>query len=106
MLKLFPKNFSNLSIKISVFAILITLSMSVYGQRTLGKISLLSGGITKSVLQNESANLEQCRNGGPGAVNRVPCDDAGGATGWVTGNAGKSDSHWAETESLPYRMLF
>jgi len=51
MLKLFPKNFSNLSVKISVFAIFITLTMSVYGQRTLGKISLLSGGITKSVLQ-------------------------------------------------------
>jgi hypothetical protein len=111
--KLFPKNylqlFAKLSLEIAVFAILITLSMSVYGQRTMGRIGLTtptSGTPTKSVLLNESATLEQCRNGGPTIADRVPCDDAGGATGWVTGNAGKSDSHWSETESLPYRMLF
>jgi hypothetical protein len=114
MLNKFPKNYLQLIVKLSletaVFAILITLSMSVYGQRTLGRISLISGSTTKgdttkSVLLNESANLEQCRNGGSFAA-RVPCNNAGGNTGWVTGNAGASDSHWEETDALPYRMLF
>ena len=106
MLKLFPKNFSNLSVKISVFAILITLTMSVYGQRTLGKISLLSGGITKSVLQNESADLDQCANGDTIATH-IPCAGAGsGSDGWTNGNVNGQKAHWAETQSLPYRMRF
>ena len=53
---------------------------------------------------NEAATLEQCRNGAddPG----VGCVDIGGATGWVSGNAGFQNSNWAEDEFLPYRMLF
>ena len=53
---------------------------------------------------NEAATLEQCRNGDttPG----VGCVEIGGATGWVSGNAGFQNSHWAEDQFLPYRMLF
>ena len=53
---------------------------------------------------NDSASLEQCRNGAddPG----VGCVAIGGNTGWVTGNAGFQNSHWAEDQFLTYRMLF
>src|SRR5688572_14582742 len=53
---------------------------------------------------NEAGSLEQCRNGAtaPGAG----CVTLGGNTGWVTGNAGFQNSHWAEDQFLPYRILF
>ena len=53
---------------------------------------------------NAAASLEQCRNGAtsPG----VGCVEPGGDTGWVTGNAGFQNSHWAEDQFLTYRMLF
>lgn len=50
-----------------------------------------------------SASLEQCRNGA--ATSPVGCVAPGGATGWVSGNAGSSNSHWAETQFIAYRML-
>ncbi|MDM7923436.1 MAG: carboxypeptidase-like regulatory domain-containing protein, partial [Pyrinomonadaceae bacterium] len=35
------------------------------------------------------------------------CDAVGGGnSGWVTGNTGASNAHWAETDFLLYRMLF
>jgi len=53
---------------------------------------------------NPAANLEQCRNG---ALGNIPCDSSsGGGSGWVTGNVGASQSQWAETQYLPYRMTF
>jgi hypothetical protein len=53
---------------------------------------------------NEAGTLEQCRNGStsPGEG----CDEIGGNTGWVSGNAGFQNSHWAEDQFLPYRILF
>jgi hypothetical protein len=45
-----------------------------------------------------AADLDQCRNGAIGS--EVPC--TGGA--WVNGNAGSSNSHWAENQFLAYRM--
>lgn len=67
-------------------------------------IMLIALNISAQKIDNEAATLEQCRNGGtaPG----VGCLSPGGATGWVTGNAGSSNSHWAENQFLPYRMLF
>src|SRR5437773_7318100 len=51
---------------------------------------------------NPAGSLEQCRNGRADSPN--DCSDAaGGGQGWVTGNAGASDSHWAENDFLPYR---
>ena len=54
--------------------------------------------------QAAAASLEQCRNGAEGSP--VGCVAIGGNEGWVTGNAGAANSHWAETQYLPYRMLF
>jgi hypothetical protein len=53
---------------------------------------------------NPAASLEQCRNGDsePG----VGCVNSANGLGWVTGNAGFQNSHWAEYQFLPYRMLF
>lgn len=51
-----------------------------------------------------AASLEQCRNGStaPG----VGCVNSANGQGWVTGNAGFQNSHWAEDQFLTYRMLF
>ena len=54
----------------------------------------------------ESATLEQCRNGSTPTNPRSGCQVVGGSVGWVTGNAGASNSNWAETHYLAYRMLF
>jgi len=48
--------------------------------------------------ENDSATLQQCRNGNP----PVPCT----GRAWVTGNAGASNSHWNERDFIAYRMIF
>lgn len=50
------------------------------------------------------ASLEQCRNGAAGSPN--DCVDAGGGTGWVSGNVGASQGHLREGYSIPYRLVF
>ena len=45
-----------------------------------------------------SANIDQCRNGTLGA----PVQCANGA--WVNGNAGETNSHYREGDSVPFRM--
>jgi Prealbumin-like fold domain len=49
---------------------------------------------------NPSADLDQCRNGDQ--LNPVPCTGAA----WVNGNAGASNAHWNEGDSIAYRMRF
>lgn len=44
---------------------------------------------------NPSATIEQCENGK--AATPKTCD-------WVTGNLGPHNSHWAENDSVPYRL--
>jgi hypothetical protein len=55
--------------------------------------------------ENDSATIEQCRNGSAPAPG-PQCVELGGALGWVTGNAGSSNSHWNERDFISYRMLF
>src|SRR5439155_3443767 len=51
---------------------------------------------------NPAANLDQCRNGT--FASPVQCvGDGSGASGWVNGNAGGSNSHWREGDYLAYR---
>ena len=50
---------------------------------------------------NYAADLDQCRNGSAASPN--DCKDFGGNTGWVNGNAGASNAHYAEGESISYR---
>jgi len=51
-----------------------------------------------------SANLDQVRNGGVGCADTVPnsCVDP---ADWVNGNAGASNAHYQEGQSIPYRLV-
>ncbi len=49
-----------------------------------------------------SADIDQCRNGDSSPITSVACKDSTG--GWVNGNAGEQNSHYAEGLSLPYRV--
>jgi uncharacterized repeat protein (TIGR01451 family) len=53
---------------------------------------------------NPAANLDQCRNGT--VASPAPCTDHAGNTGWENGNAGQSNSHWFEGDSIAYRLKF
>jgi hypothetical protein len=57
-----------------------------------------------SAAGNPSADLDQCRNGTLASPSQ--CLDLGGSTGWVNGNAGSSNAHWREGDSIAYRMRF
>ena len=54
-----------------------------------------------------AVNLDQCRNGGlvkSGTQTFIQCSGGGsGNSGWVNGNAGASNGHYAEGESISYR---
>ena len=54
-----------------------------------------------------TVNLDQCRNGGlvtSGTQTFTQCVGTGsGSSGWVNGNAGASNAHYAEGESISYR---
>jgi hypothetical protein len=54
-----------------------------------------------------AVNLDQCRNGGlvtNGTQTSIQCSGGGsGNSGWVNGNAGASNAHYAEGESISYR---
>ena len=62
--------------------------------------SVSAGAAVFGASAKPSADLDQCRNGT--IASPVAC--AGGA--WVNGNAGASNSHWLEGESIAYRMKF
>ena len=51
-----------------------------------------------------SADLNQVRNGGVGCDQTVPnsCNDP---ADWVNGNAGASNAHYREGQSIPYRLV-
>jgi len=51
-----------------------------------------------------SANLDQVRNGAVGCDTTVPnsCNDP---ADWVNGNAGASNAHYQEGQSIPYRLV-
>jgi len=48
---------------------------------------------------NASGDVDQCRNGSDGSL---PC----AGSNWVNGNAGSSNSQYAEDQYIPYRMKF
>ncbi len=91
---LFPNPFKS---SLTRYAILSVAAFSFFSSDALGQ---------KELLNNPSATLEQCRNGTVPTVPRSGCQVVGGNVGWVTGNAGSSNSNWAETQYLAYRMLF
>jgi len=54
-----------------------------------------------TIAANPAADLDQCANGGVGAV---PVQCAG--TGWQNGNLNSNQAHYLEGQSVPYRMKF
>ena len=58
---------------------------------------LTTGNVTAA---GGSANLDQCANGPVSAP--VPCTGAN----WQNGNANANNAHWAEGESIAYRLSF
>ncbi|MCX7602680.1 MAG: hypothetical protein N2036_01250, partial [Bryobacteraceae bacterium] len=64
------------------------------------KVSPAAAAATKA----GAANLDQCRNGNATSPNN--CVDLGGGSGWVNGNVGSQQGHYAEGYSIPYRMKF
>ena len=71
-------------------------------------ISSLSGSASLNTavvpFKPASADLSQVRNGGVGCDQTVPnsCNDP---ADWVNGNAGASNAHYQEGQSIPYRMV-
>src|SRR5436309_13746449 len=67
-------------------------------------VTMLAGALTTPKVTaaggNPSANIDQCANGPSYAP--VPC--AGLA--WVNGNANSGNAHWAEGDSIAYRIKF
>ena len=51
---------------------------------------------------NQSAGLDQCANGSLASPDLTPCQSG---PEWVNGNLGASKSHYAEGDSIPYRIV-
>ncbi|HEX5886451.1 MAG TPA: hypothetical protein VFY67_18060 [Pyrinomonadaceae bacterium] len=51
-----------------------------------------------------SADLSQVRNGGVGCDDTVP-NSCNNPADWVNGNAGASNAHYREGQSIPYRLV-
>ena len=70
------------------------------------KITATDGTNTAKTAATEAdvfgAKLAQCRNGG---VGEPPIDCTDSPTGWENGNAGKENAHYAEGQSIPYRLV-
>ena len=80
-------------------------SVAVVGAVLLSSVTVLAA---KPVNSSAAVDLDQCRNGGlvasPGVQTSVQCAGPGtGNDGWVNGNAGASNAHYAEGESISYR---
>lgn len=72
-------------------------STAVFAQKRTREI------LAAPVPEASAATPEQCRNGA--AASPSGCFVVGGNSGWVGGNAGQSNAHWAETQFVSYRML-
>jgi len=81
-----------------VFAMLIA-TANVYGQiRRVGRISSSTTTSSADLVSAAAADLDQCANGSFAA--HVSCTGAN----WVNGDVNAQKAHWAETESLVYRL--
>jgi hypothetical protein len=91
----------------AILAVLTVLSTSASAQQTMGRVGLTTTLIDeKATLLAASADLDQCANGDT-ILTHIPCAGSGaGSSGWVNGNVNGSKAHWAETQSLAYRMKF
>ena len=78
---------------------------AISGAAVIG--SLMFVNVAVFAAAGPSVNLDQCRNGGlvtSGTQTFIQCSGGGsGNSGWVNGNAGASNAHYAEGESISYR---
>lgn len=83
-------------------AILTLLICTLSGSTALRSASALNS--TMVPFKPASADLSQIRNGGVGCDDTVPnsCNDP---ADWVNGNAGASNAHYQEGQSIAYRMV-
>ncbi len=61
----------------------------------------IGGAAPQTAASNVAVNLDQCRNGGlsndPAIQPSIQCSGNGsGNSGWVNGNAGAANAHYAE----------
>lgn len=77
-------------------------STLIVGSTNLRSVSTSSS--TMVPFKPASADLNQVRNGGVGCDETTPnsCDNP---ADWVNGNAGASNAHYREGQSIPYRMV-
>jgi hypothetical protein len=82
------------------FAVLLAMMMAL-------SVALVGATIAAAAPPSVAVDLDQCRNGAlvtSGTQTFNPCITTGsGASGWVNGNAGASNAHFAEGESISYR---
>lgn len=92
-------SFRIIAVSAGILALLIC---SLSGTTVLRSVSALSS--TMAPFKPASADLSQVRNGGVGCDATVPnsCNDP---ADWVNGNAGASNAHYQEGQSIPYRMV-
>jgi hypothetical protein len=96
----------------------ISMTISTFKTRVLGKglltsvgimlvlsVTLIGATVVLAAPPAVAVNLDQCRNGGLAVPQTfVQCTGTGsGSSGWVNGNAGASNAHYAEGESISYR---
>lgn len=88
-----------LAVSAGIVALLI---FALSGSTALRPVSALN--TTVVPFKPASADLNQVRNGGVGCDETVPnsCDDP---ADWVNGNAGASNAHYREGQSIPYRLI-
>lgn len=94
------------SVGLRIFAvsagILALLICTMTGSTALRSTSALSSAVAP--FKPASADLSQVRNGGVGCDDTVP-NSCNNPADWVNGNAGASNAHYQEGQSIPYRMV-
>lgn len=83
-------------------AILTLLICTLSGSTALRSASALNS--TMLPFKPASADLSQVRNGGVGCDDTVP-NSCNNPADWVNGNAGASNAHYQEGQSIPYRLV-
>lgn len=77
----------------------------ISGAAVVGSVMFASAAVFAAA--GPAVNLDQCRNGGlvtNGTQTFIQCSGGGsGNSGWVNGNAGAANAHYAEGESISYR---
>lgn len=91
--------FRLLAVSAGILALLI---FTLSGSTALRSASALNPTVVP--FKPASADLSQVRNGGVGCDDTVP-NSCNNPADWVNGNAGASNAHYQEGQSIPYRLV-